>query len=59
MDFFGDEKKYAVELYSAPTQVAPIVNGVRKGNSFLAPTGGVQIEATEALAKENIQRWTK
>ncbi|MDR3109239.1 MAG: DUF1598 domain-containing protein [Planctomycetaceae bacterium] len=50
MEFFGDEKKFAVEKYSEPKTVAPIVNIVQKGNSYLAPTGGIQIEPTEALS---------
>ncbi|MDR3110232.1 MAG: DUF1598 domain-containing protein [Planctomycetaceae bacterium] len=50
MEFFGNEKKFAVEKYNEPKTVAPIVNIVQKGNSYLAPTGGVQIEPTEALS---------
>lgn len=55
MEFFGDESKYAVETYPAPSTVAPIVNGVTRGAYFQAPTGGVEIEAAQALAQEHVR----
>jgi hypothetical protein len=54
MEVFGDESKFAVEVFKAPTQVAPVANAVWKGQYFMAPiAGGVAIRPSEAL-KSNV-----
>jgi len=57
MEFFGDETKYAVELFDAPTQVAPVANAVWKGNYFMSPiAGGVNIQPRVALNSEHMTK---
>jgi hypothetical protein len=54
MSFFGDEKSYPVEMYSAPKQTTSAVNAIWKGNRLMTPIGGgVSIDATEALSEQN------
>ncbi|MDR1140343.1 MAG: DUF1598 domain-containing protein [Planctomycetaceae bacterium] len=54
MEFLGNEEKYAVQRFSAPSQVEPVVgSAVRKG-LFMAPIGGgVEIEPQIALHPDN------
>ncbi|NUQ62856.1 MAG: DUF1598 domain-containing protein [Pirellulales bacterium] len=55
MEFFGDEKSFAVELYHAPKQVASTVAAIWKGNRLMTPIGGgVHIDATQAIDSENL-----
>ena len=50
MAFFGNETKYPLEVYTAPTAVEPLVGQVRRGNLLLAPVGGgVVIDAELVL----------
>lgn len=52
---FMDEKKVAVELYEAPTQVESAVNAIWRGNRLMTPIGGgVSIRPTVALEKSNL-----
>jgi hypothetical protein len=54
MEFFGNEKKYAVQTFSAPTHVEPVVGQVVRKGRFMAPIGGgVEIEPQIALSQEN------
>ncbi|MDR2116649.1 MAG: DUF1598 domain-containing protein [Planctomycetaceae bacterium] len=54
MEFLGNEEKYAVQTFSAPSRVEPVVgSAVRKG-MFMAPIGGgVEIEPQTALQPNN------
>lgn len=55
MEFFGDEKAFAVEIYNAPQQVDSTVAAIWKGNHLMTPIGGgVHIDATQALDSENL-----
>jgi hypothetical protein len=55
MDFFGDESKYAIQTYVAPTKVETAVNAIWKGNTLMTPIGGgVRIQAEQALEQENL-----
>ena len=55
MEFFGDEKSFAVEVYNAPKQVASTVAAVWKGNRLMTPIGGgVHIDAMQALDSQNL-----
>jgi len=50
MEFFGNEEKFPLEVYTAPTVVEPLVGTVRRGNTLLAPVGGgVVIDADLVL----------
>jgi hypothetical protein len=54
MEFFGDEKAFAIRTYNAPKEVASTINAVFKSSRLMTPIGGgVHIEAAEALAPEN------
>ena len=54
MDVLGDEQKYPVETYEAPRNVETACTAIWKGNTLMTPVGGgVRIEATQAIAKEN------
>ena len=54
MDVLGDEQKYPVETYEAPKTVETACTAVWKGKTLMTPVGGgVRIEATQAIAKEN------
>jgi hypothetical protein len=56
MEFFGNEEKYAVKTYNAPSQVEPVVGQVVRRGRFMAPIGGgVEIEPRVALAKEHVK----
>jgi hypothetical protein len=51
----GDEKRFPVELYQAPTQVQPIANAYWKNGKFMSPiAGGVQIQARVALNSDRV-----
>jgi hypothetical protein len=51
----GDESVYPVETYNAPKQIASAANYMWKGRHLATPVGGgVQIQAREALSKENL-----
>ena len=53
---FGDESKYRVERYAAPTQVEPCINAVWKGSFFMTPIGGgVNIQPRAALSPNRMQ----
>ncbi|MDR2757253.1 MAG: DUF1598 domain-containing protein [Planctomycetaceae bacterium] len=54
MEFLGNEEKYAVQTFNAPSRVEPVVgSAVRKG-IFMAPIGGgVEIEPPTALHPSN------
>lgn len=55
MEFFGDEREFAVETYEAPKMVESAVNAVWRGNTIGTPVGGgVQIQAAQALASDNL-----
>ena len=57
MEVFGDEAKYAVEIFDSPTQVAPVANAVWKGNYFMSPiAGGVNIQPRVALNSEHLKK---
>jgi len=57
LDFFGDEKKFAVEDRPAPKKAATAVNSLWKGSRLLTPVGGgVRIEAQRALASDVVLR---
>lgn len=57
MEFLGDEKKYAVETYNAPTSIEPVVGRlIRKQSRFAPPIGGgIEIQAENMLDAEMIQ----
>ncbi|QDU90607.1 hypothetical protein Pla175_40160 [Pirellulimonas nuda] len=51
----AEESAYKVETYNAPQQVASAVNSIWKGRTLMTPIGGgVQIDAAQALNKENL-----
>ena len=53
---FGDESKVSVETLEAPSQVAPVTNGLWKGSNFMSPiAGGVSIQPRVALNSDRIQ----
>ena len=55
MGLFGNEKGYRVETLNAPTQVAPAINAVWKGQTFMTPIGGgVAIQARQAIRSDNM-----
>jgi hypothetical protein len=55
MDVFGDESQFAVETYSAPTQVETAVNAVWRGSTLMTPIGGgVKIQPLLALSGGNM-----
>ncbi|GHT30825.1 hypothetical protein FACS1894214_1400 [Planctomycetales bacterium] len=57
MEFFGNESKYAVQTYTAPSSVEPVVGMKERGNVFMAPIGGgVEIEPAVALKEENLKK---
>ncbi|MDR1924093.1 MAG: DUF1598 domain-containing protein [Planctomycetaceae bacterium] len=53
MDVFGNEDKYAVQTYQMPKYVLPAVNYKFENGRIGFPIGGVEIEPTAALSKEN------
>jgi hypothetical protein len=55
MEFFGNEKDFAVETYEAPKMVESAANAVWRGNTIGTPVGGgVQIQPTQALESGNL-----
>ena len=55
LSVLGNEEIYPVETYNAPQQVATAVNYMWKGRHLATPVGGgVQIQANQALATENL-----
>ena len=55
LSVLGNESAYPVEIFNAPQQVATAVNSVWKGRNLATPVGGgVQIQAQQALAAENL-----
>lgn len=55
MEFFGDEKAFAVETYAIPKTVETVVNAIWRGHTLLTPvSGGVQINPTKALESDNL-----
>ena len=56
MTTFGDESKVPVEIFEAPTQVAPVANAKWKGQYFMSPiAGGVSIQPRVALNSDRIK----
>ncbi|MDR3198135.1 MAG: DUF1598 domain-containing protein [Planctomycetaceae bacterium] len=54
MEFLGNEEKYAVQTFSAPLRVEPVVGSVVRKGVFMAPIGGgVEIEPQTALQSNN------
>lgn len=52
---FGDEAKFPVETYAAPTQVETAITSVWKGSQLMTPVGGgVVIQAERALTSKNL-----
>ena len=55
MDFFGDEKSFAVETFDIPKTVETACNALWKGHTLMTPVGGgVQIQPAQALEKSNL-----
>lgn len=55
MDLLGNEDDYPTERINAPTQVAPAINALWKGNAFMTPIGGgVAIQARQAVRSDNM-----
>jgi hypothetical protein len=55
LETFGDEAKYPVETYAAPTQVETVVTSVWKGNQLMTPVGGgVTVHPQQALDSANL-----
>lgn len=55
MATFGDEDKYAVEVYPAPEKVAPVINSVVKQGALMTPIGGgVHIQPRAALNSDKV-----
>ena len=51
----GDESRYSVQRYIAPTQVETAVNAIWRGNTLMTPLGGgVQMQPRLALQKDTI-----
>lgn len=56
MDVFGNEEKFPVETYPAPTHVESAVNVVWKGMTLTTPIGGgVAIRPLKALSNEHLK----
>jgi hypothetical protein len=52
---FADESVFQVEKYEVPSQIAPAINAVWKGNVFMTPIGGgVNIQPRVALSPERM-----
>lgn len=52
----GDESKVSVETFEAPSQVAPVTNGLWKGSNFMSPiAGGVNIQPRVALNSDRMK----
>lgn len=57
MEFLGNESKYAVQTYTAPSSVEPVVGMAVRGSTLMAPIGGgVEIEPAVALKAENVKK---
>jgi len=55
MTTFGDEDKFAVEVYPAPEKVAPVINSVVKHGNLMTPIGGgVHIQPRVALNSDKV-----
>ena len=55
MQLFGDESRFPVEVYHAPSKVDTVVTSIWKGNRLMTPVaGGVHVEAAMALKLENL-----
>jgi hypothetical protein len=55
MEFFGDEKKFAVRTYPAPKAAPTAVNALVRRSRVMAPFGGgVEIEPLKALDAQNL-----
>jgi hypothetical protein len=54
MEFLGNEEKYAVQTFSVPLHVEPVVGSTVRKGLFMAPIGGgVEIEPQVALHPDN------
>ena len=52
---FRDEEAYPVQIHTTPVRVESAVNSIWKRNTLMTPIGGgVRIEATRALAEDNL-----
>ena len=57
MEVFGDEAKFPVEIFHAPSQVAPVANAVWKGQYLMTPiAGGVNIQPRVALNSDLVKQ---
>ncbi|MCR9119316.1 MAG: DUF1598 domain-containing protein [bacterium] len=55
MTAFGDESKYAIETYTAPTKVGSAVNAIWRGGTLMTPIGGgVNLQPLKALDRGNL-----
>ncbi len=55
-EWFNSEDRLPAEVYTAPVQVEPMVNGLWKGGEFATPIGGgVSIQPRLALETGNMQ----
>jgi len=57
MELFGDENRFAVEVYETPKQVETACTAVLKGARLMTPVGGgVQVNPLKAISAENRQK---
>lgn len=56
MPVMGDETRFAVETYTAPSKVETAVNAIWKGNTLMTPLGGgVHVQPRLALQPSRLQ----
>ncbi|MDR2643452.1 MAG: DUF1598 domain-containing protein [Planctomycetaceae bacterium] len=55
MEFLGDESKFTIQTYKLPKFALPAVNYKIRNGKIGFPIGGVEIEPTVALSKENVK----
>lgn len=57
MELFGDEGRFAVEVYETPKQVETACTAVWKGTRLVTPVGGgVSVNPLKAISSENRQK---
>ncbi|HUE71648.1 MAG TPA: DUF1598 domain-containing protein [Pirellulaceae bacterium] len=57
MELFGDENRFAVEVYETPKQVETACTAVWKGTRLVTPVGGgVSVNPLKAISSENRQK---
>ncbi len=55
LETFGNEERFPVETYPAPTQVETAVNAIWKGSTLMTPLGGgVNIQPLVALSSDRL-----